>query len=87
VYPREVEDVLLGHAGVAEVAVVGMPSDEWGEVVTAFVVAGPEPPTAEALKAFAAEQLAPFKCPRRLHFVDSLPRNALGKVLKHELGA
>jgi malonyl-CoA/methylmalonyl-CoA synthetase len=85
VYPREVEDVLLGHPGVAEVAVVGAPSDEWGEIVTAYVVAAAEPPTTEALHAFAAEQLAPFKRPRELHFVDSLPRNALGKVLKHEL--
>jgi malonyl-CoA/methylmalonyl-CoA synthetase len=85
VYPREVEDVLLGHPEVAEVAVVGKPSDEWGEVVTAFVVpAGDEPPP-DMLLAFAAEQLAPFKRPRLLHFVDSLPRNALGKVVKHEL--
>jgi malonyl-CoA/methylmalonyl-CoA synthetase len=85
VYPREVEDVLLAHPGVAEVAVVGTPSAEWGEVVTAFVVPAADKPTAQALQAFAAERLAPFKCPRRLHFVDALPRNALGKVLKHEL--
>jgi acyl-coenzyme A synthetase/AMP-(fatty) acid ligase len=53
--------------------------------VTAFVVPAAEPPTEQSLKAFAAERLAPFKCPRRLHFVEALPRNALGKVLKHEL--
>jgi malonyl-CoA/methylmalonyl-CoA synthetase len=87
VYPREVEDVLLGHPGVADVAVVGTPSDEWGEVVTAFVVATVDKPTAEALQAFAAERLAPFKRPRIVHLVDSLPRNALGKVLKHELAS
>jgi malonyl-CoA/methylmalonyl-CoA synthetase len=85
VYPREVEDVLLAHPGVAEVAVVGTPSDEWGELVTAFVVPTADEPTCEALDAFATERLAPFKRPRRLHFVDSLPRNALGKVLKHKL--
>jgi malonyl-CoA/methylmalonyl-CoA synthetase len=85
VYPREVEDVLLAHPGVAEVAVVGTPSEEWGEVVTAFVVADGERPRAEALQAFAAERLAPFKRPRLVHFVDTLPRNALGKVVKHEL--
>jgi malonyl-CoA/methylmalonyl-CoA synthetase len=85
VYPREVEDVLLAHPSVAEVAVVGTPSDEWGEVVTAFVVPANDEPTPAALVAFAAEQLAPFKRPRRIHYVDSLPRNALGKVLKHEL--
>jgi malonyl-CoA/methylmalonyl-CoA synthetase len=85
VYPREVEDVLLTHPAVAEVAVVGTPSDEWGEVVTAFVVATGDQPKADALLAFAAEQLAPFKRPRLVHFVDSLPRNALGKVVKREL--
>jgi malonyl-CoA/methylmalonyl-CoA synthetase len=85
VYPREVEEVLLTHPGVSEVAVVGTPSDEWGETVTAFVVPAGGAPRPDALLAFAAEQLAPFKRPRRLHFVDSLPRNALGKVVKHEL--
>ena len=86
VYPREVEEVLLTHPGVAEVAVIGTPSDEWGEMVTAFVVPAGEHRTAEPLLAFAAKQLAPFKRPRVMHFVDSLPRNALGKVRKHELG-
>jgi malonyl-CoA/methylmalonyl-CoA synthetase len=85
VYPREVEEVLLAHPDVAEVAVVGTPSDEWGEVVTAFVVPAGEHHAEESLLAFAAEQLAPFKRPRSLHFVDTLPRNALGKVVKHEL--
>jgi malonyl-CoA/methylmalonyl-CoA synthetase len=85
VYPREVEDVLLAHPGVAEVAVVGTPSEEWGETVTAFVVPGAEKPSDVALLEFAAQRLAPFKRPRALHFVDALPRNALGKVLKHEL--
>ncbi|MGN6170599.1 MAG: class I adenylate-forming enzyme family protein, partial [Solirubrobacteraceae bacterium] len=85
VYPREVEEVLLSHPEVAEVAVVGTPSDEWGEVVTAFVVSAGEQPTPGPLLAFAAERLAPFKRPRLLHFVDSLPRNALGTVLKHDL--
>jgi malonyl-CoA/methylmalonyl-CoA synthetase len=85
VYPREVEEVLLSHPDVAEVAVVATPSGEWGEVVTAFVVPAGGDRSPEPLLAFAAEQLAPFKRPRLLHFVDSLPRNALGKVLKHEL--
>ena len=85
VYPREVEEVLLSHPDVAEVAVVATPSDEWGEVVTAFVVSAGDHRSPEPLLAFAAEQLAPFKRPRNLHFVDSLPRNALGKILKHEL--
>ena len=85
VYPREVEEVLLSHPDVAEVAVVGTPSDEWGEVVTAFVVPAGDHRVAEPLLALASEQLAPFKRPRIVHFVDSLPRNALGKVLKQEL--
>ena len=84
VYPREVEDVLRGYPGVHDVAVVGTPSDEWGEVVTAAVVAdGPLDP--DALLAFAAEELAPFKRPRSVRFVDEIPRNALGKVLRNEL--
>ncbi len=85
VYPREVEDVLLDHPDVAEVAVVGTPSDEWGEVVTAYVVPTGEHPSPDPLLRFAAERLAAFKRPRLVHFVDSLPRNALGKVVKHEL--
>jgi malonyl-CoA/methylmalonyl-CoA synthetase len=89
VHPREVEELLLEHPGVAEVAVVGTPSEEWGEVVTAFVVATDpgDPPDEDELLALPAEQLAPFKRPRLVRYVESLPRNALGKVLKHELRA
>ncbi len=84
VYPREVEDVLRGHPGVGDVAVIGTASDEWGEVVTAVIVTdGPFDP--DALLADAAEQLAPYKRPRIVRVVDELPRNALGKVLRHEL--
>jgi malonyl-CoA/methylmalonyl-CoA synthetase len=84
VYPREVEDVLRGFPGVADVAVVGTPSDEWGEVVTAVVVRDGSLDT-EALLAFAAGELAPFKRPRSVRFIDEIPRNALGKVLRSEL--
>jgi malonyl-CoA/methylmalonyl-CoA synthetase len=72
---------------VAEAAVVGTPSEERGEQVTAFAVpADPAaPPDREELLGFAAERLAGFKRPRVVHYVDALPRNALGKVLKHEL--
>jgi malonyl-CoA/methylmalonyl-CoA synthetase len=85
VYPREVEDVLLAHPAVAEVAVVGEPSDEWGELVVAVVVPVGEPPSEAELLAYVARDLAPYKQPRRVRFVDALPRNALGKVLRHEL--
>jgi malonyl-CoA/methylmalonyl-CoA synthetase len=82
VYPREVEDVLRSHPGVSDVAVVGLPSDEWGEQVVAFIE-GDAP--AEALRDLAATGLAHYKCPREFRFVESLPRNPLGKVLKAEL--
>ena len=87
VYPREVEEVLLAHPAVAEAAVVGSPSEEWGEVVIAYVVAseGGPPPSEVELAAFTADRLAPFKRPRQVRYVDALPRNALGKVLKHKL--
>ena len=87
VYPREVEDVLLEHPGVAEAAVAGTPDAEWGEIVSAWVVpaSSAAPPPEAELEGFAAERLARFKCPRRVVFVEELPRNALGKVLRHEL--
>jgi malonyl-CoA/methylmalonyl-CoA synthetase len=85
VYPREVEDVLLEHPSVDEVAVVGEPSDEWGELVVAVVVPAPGDRDPDALLAYAAEQLAAYKRPRRVRYVDALPRNALGKVLRAEL--
>jgi malonyl-CoA/methylmalonyl-CoA synthetase len=86
VYPAEVEDVLLGHPAVAEVAVTGTPSEEWGEVVTAWVVADGPPPPLDELVSYAATRLAPYKRPRLVHFVDALPRNAMGKVQRGALG-
>ncbi len=85
VYPAEVEDVLLAHPAVAEVAVVGTPSDEWGEAVTAFVVPAETPFPEGAVLAFAAERLSGFKRPRVVHLVASLPRTALGKVQRSAL--
>jgi malonyl-CoA/methylmalonyl-CoA synthetase len=85
VYPAEVEDVLLRHPAVADVAVGGTASEEWGEVVTAWVVAADSALRADELLSFAATQLAPYKRPRRVRFVDTLPRNAMGKVRRSEL--
>jgi malonyl-CoA/methylmalonyl-CoA synthetase len=86
VYPREVEDIMVGHPAVADVAVVGLPSDEWGEEVTAFVVPRPgRQLEGDELIGFARRHLARFKCPRQVRIVQSLPRNALGKVLREEL--
>ena len=86
VYPREVEEVLGQHPGVAEVAVLGLPDPDFGEQVVAVIVPRPETPTeAQALVDFCKDRLASFKKPRRVVFVEALPRNALGKVQKHVL--
>ncbi len=86
VYPREVEEVLLQAPGVSEVAVVGAPDPEWGEIIVAFVVAQPGITlTTEALDAFCLAEIARFKRPRRYELVSHLPKNNYGKVLKTEL--
>ncbi|NXY94171.1 AMP-binding protein [Streptomyces sp. BR123] len=81
---RQVEDVLYTHPAVAEAAVVGLPDGRWIEAVTAVVVPRGEVAEAELL-AYARERLAHFKAPKRVLFVDALPRNASGKILKREL--
>jgi long-chain acyl-CoA synthetase len=87
IYPREVEEVLYRCPGVKEAAVVGMPDARWGSVVAAFIVKGSPDLTEEAVDDYcrASEELAGFKRPRRIAFVDALPMNATGKVLKREL--
>ena len=86
VYPREVELVLETHPAVEEVAVAGIPSDAWGEEVTAFVVPSKMHPLDESeLIAFARERLATYKCPRRVIVIEKLPRNAMGKVERSKL--
>lgn len=88
VYAREVEDALAAHPAVVEAAVLGLPDPEWGEVVAAVVVLreGNEV-AADALQAHCGERIAGYKKPRRIVFVDALPRNLAGKVLKGELRA
>jgi long-chain acyl-CoA synthetase len=86
IYPREIEEVLLHAPGVAEVAVVGAPDPEWGEVVVAFVVPqGRHTLDTAALDALCLQEIARFKRPKRYVVVDSLPKNNYGKVLKTEL--
>jgi acyl-CoA synthetase (AMP-forming)/AMP-acid ligase II len=86
VYATDVEAVLLEHPGVQEVAVAGIPHDVLGEDVAAWVVAKPgHALTATELAEFCAPRLADYKRPRRVTFVDTLPRNATGKVMKHRL--
>ncbi len=84
VYPAEVESVLSGHPAVADVAVIGQPSDRWGESACAVVVPGDgfDP---DELLTWSRERLAGFKVPRAVVTVEDLPRNASGKILKHEL--
>jgi acyl-CoA synthetase (AMP-forming)/AMP-acid ligase II len=88
VYAAEVENVLEGHRAVAEVAVIGIPSERWGEQVHALVVRRPGQDVDEAvLVAYTRETLAGYKCPKSVDFVESLPRNPSGKVLRRELRA
>ena len=86
IYPREVEEALLTHPGVAEVSVIGRPSAEWGEEVVAVVVpAGPQAPSIPDLDAHCRAQIAGFKRPKAYVFEKELPKNNYGKVLKTEL--
>ena len=85
IYPREVEEALLTHPGVAEVSVVGRPDPEWGEAVVAFVVAREPAPAAAELDAHCLAAIARFKRPKEYRFVAELPKNNYGKVLKTEL--
>jgi malonyl-CoA/methylmalonyl-CoA synthetase len=82
VYPREVEEVLRGHPGVVDAAVVGTPSTTWGETVVAYIVGDASPAD---LEQWCAERLVAYKRPREWRSVELIPRNALGKVLRHEL--
>lgn len=82
IYPREVEEVLLEHPGVAQACVVGAPDADWGEVVVAFIVGSA---TADELDTHLLQRIARFKRPKRYVFVDELPKNSYGKVLRREL--
>ena len=88
VYPREIEEALLSHPAVADVAVVGIPDELWGERLKAFVVPRPaRTVTLEDLQAHGATRLAAYKIPKELELIDALPRNANGKILKAALRA
>jgi long-chain acyl-CoA synthetase len=88
IYPAEIENALMSHPGVADVAAIGVPSEKWGETVKAIVVkADGADPTPEEIIAFSRERLAHFKCPTSVDFVDALPRNPSGKILRRELRA
>ena len=85
IYPSEVENVLSSHPLISDVAVIGVPSSTWGETVMAFVVRAPSAGhrlTEEEVITYARAHLASYKCPTSVSFIDVLPRNPSGKVLK-----
>ena len=86
VYPAEIENVLLSHAGVADAAVIGIPSEKWGESAMAVIVRTADSEVTEAdLIALSKAKLAGFKSVKRVKFTDIIPRNASGKILKRAL--
>ena len=82
IYPREVEEVLLTHPAVREASVIGRPDPEWGEIVVAYIVGDTD---AQTLDALCLSRIARFKRPKHYRFVETLPKNNYGKILKTEL--
>ena len=86
VFPAEVEDLISRHAGVAEVAVIGVKDEQFGQRLKAFVVPTKgKKPGEEELKSYVKSNLARYKVPREIEFMSELPRNSTGKILKREL--
>ena len=86
IYPAEVENAVFGHAAIADVAVIGVPDEKWGEAVKAIIVLKPGMSvTAEEIIAYTRTRIASYKLPKSVDFIEVLPRNPSGKVLRREL--
>jgi acyl-CoA synthetase (AMP-forming)/AMP-acid ligase II len=86
IYPAEIENVLMSHPNIADTAVIGVPSEKWGETPLAFIVAeNGDQPNPENVIAYCAERMARYKLPTQIEFVAEIPRNPSGKILKVEL--
>jgi o-succinylbenzoate---CoA ligase len=85
VWPEAVERHLAEHPGISDVAVLGRPDDEWGQRVTALVVAAGPAPTLASVRSFLAERIPTYMAPKELHVVDHIPRTALGKIARASL--
>jgi long-chain acyl-CoA synthetase len=88
IYPKEIDEVLFGHPKILEACAVGVPDEYRGETVKAFIVVRPgETLTAEEIIEYCKERLALYKVPRKIAFLDALPKSAVGKILRRELRA
>jgi long-chain acyl-CoA synthetase len=86
IYPAEVESAIYGHPAIQEIAVAGVPDDKWGEAVKAIIVLKPgASASAEDIIGFARTRIAGFKVPKSVDFIEALPRNATGKILRRAL--
>ena len=86
IYPAEVENALMSHPEIADAAVIGVPDDKWGESVKGFVVLQPDSNLDETeIISYSRTQIAGYKCPKTINFIEALPRNPSGKILRREL--
>ena len=86
IYPAEVENALMSHPEIADAAVIGVPDDKWGESVKGFVGLQPDSSLDETeIISYSRTQIAGYKCPKTINFIEALPRNPSGKILRREL--